>query len=374
MFYDSATRQQPSVSIVEKTMRLSLVSLSLKHFVSVAALVIVAAAGMEAMTPASAAEELKTVKVFFPPLNVGWTRGFELIEVARAQGYFKKYGLDAQLAAVPWAQFSVALDSGSVDFAPFADYAYLVNARDKGLKAKVIVSSSLPFNPEAAGGQALVVRADGPIRKAQDLKGKKIGTEYPSFSGAWYALDWLAKNGVAKDEVQIVPVPDPQLQQVLDQGGVDAIIAYAPLYISLERSGYRSLFSVADIAGRLIARGGTMASDKFVSEHPDLVRAYVSAIADAAEWANAHPGDVIKLGLDNGRLEQQYLPDLYTKNGSKDYSALRWSKYALNDDTDVAFWLKLVEDAGIVPPGKYKPSDFYTNEFNPHVKESATAK
>jgi hypothetical protein len=30
---------------------------------------------------------------------------------------------------------------------------------------------------------------------------------------------------VTKDDVTIVPVPQAQLQQVLDQGGVDAIIA-----------------------------------------------------------------------------------------------------------------------------------------------------
>jgi hypothetical protein len=56
----------------------------------------------------SAADELKTVKIFFPPLNFGWTAGYELIEVANAQGYFTKYGLDAQLAIVPWDQYTVA--------------------------------------------------------------------------------------------------------------------------------------------------------------------------------------------------------------------------------------------------------------------------
>jgi ABC-type nitrate/sulfonate/bicarbonate transport system substrate-binding protein len=40
---------------------------------------------------------------------------------------------------------------------------------------------------------------------------------------------------VTKDDVTIVPVPQAQLQQVLDQGGVDAIIAYAPTNIKLTR-------------------------------------------------------------------------------------------------------------------------------------------
>jgi hypothetical protein len=39
------------------------------------------AAGASAIAPGQA-EELKTVRIFFPPLNQGWTAGYELIEVA----------------------------------------------------------------------------------------------------------------------------------------------------------------------------------------------------------------------------------------------------------------------------------------------------
>jgi hypothetical protein len=39
--------------------------------------------------------------------------------------------------------------------------------------------------------------------------------------------------------------------------------------------------------------------------------------------------------------------------------------HGLNNAEDLAFWLKLVEDANIVPQGKHKPTDFFTNAFNP---------
>ena len=77
----------------------------------------------------------------------------------------------------------------------------------------------------------LVVLADGPIKTPQDLKGKRIGTQFPSFSGVWFALDWLSKRGVTKDDVSVVPVPEAQLEQVLRAGGVEAIIAYSPLIL-----------------------------------------------------------------------------------------------------------------------------------------------
>jgi len=355
-------------------MKLFLSGASLRGIARAVALAgLVLAGGLGAVAPSHAADALKTVKIFYPPLNSGWTAGYELIEVAFAQGYFKKYGLDAQLAVVPWDQYTVALDSGALDFAPFADYAYFINAFDKGLKAKEVVSSTLPFNPDTAG-DGLLVLANGPIKTPEDLKGKKIGTQWPSFSGVWFALDWLSKHGVTKDDVTIVPVPQAQIEQVLQQGGIDAAIAYAPLNIDFVRRGVaRQLFSVADVAGRFVTRGGTMASEKFIAEHPDLVRGYVSAIADAADWANAHPNEVIKLGVDKERLDPKYLPDLYTKDGKTDYSVLHWAPHALNNEKDLAFWLQLVEHAGIVPAGKYKPTDFFSNDFNPHAKDTAAA-
>jgi hypothetical protein len=84
----------------------SLPKISRRGFARAAAFAaIVLAAGAKAITP-GAVEELKTVKIFYPPLDFGWTSGYELIEVANAQGYFKKHGLDAQLAVVPWDQYT----------------------------------------------------------------------------------------------------------------------------------------------------------------------------------------------------------------------------------------------------------------------------
>jgi ABC-type nitrate/sulfonate/bicarbonate transport system substrate-binding protein len=317
--------------------------------------------------PKAGASDLKTLRIFFPPLDFGWAIGFELIEVADAKGLFAKNGVRAERAVVPWDQYTVALDTGALDLAPFADYAYFINVYDKGLKAKEIVSSTLPFNP-LSHGDGLVVLTDGPIRTPQDLKGKRIGTQYPSFSGVWFALDWLTKRGVTKDDVSIVPVPEAQLEQVLKAGGVEAIIAYSPLDIQLQRKGgFRQLFSVSDIAGRFITRGGTMATEKFIADHPDAIRGYVASIAEAADLANAHPKEPIKIGLERGRLDKQYLPDLYNRDGKDDYSHLRWAPHGLNNAEDLAFWLKLVEDANIVPQGKHKPTDFFTNAFNPYA-------
>lgn len=312
----------------------------------------------------AAAGTANRARVFVPPLNANWTSGYELIELADANGLFAKHGVEIEYAVLPWDQYTVALDSGALDFAPYADYAYFINVYDKGLKAKEIVSSTLGFNPGTAG-EGLIVLKDGPIQKPEDIRGKKIGTQWPTFSGVWFAADWLRRHGVSKDEYQIVPVPQAQAEQVLLQGGIDAAIVYQPIDIELARKGAtRQLFCVSDIAGRFVTRGGTMASEKFIAENPDTVRGYATAIAEAAEIANNDPAAAIRLGLERGKLDPKYLPALYNREDKEDYSQLRWAPKGLHVEEDLAFWLKLVEDAGIVPAGKHKPTDFYTNEFN----------
>jgi hypothetical protein len=49
---------------------------------------------------------------------------------------------------------------------------------------------------------------------------------------------------------------------------------------------------------------------------------------------------------------------LYTRDGKDDYSQLRWATHGLNVQADLAFWLKLVEDADIVPKGEAQTDRF----------------
>jgi ABC-type nitrate/sulfonate/bicarbonate transport system substrate-binding protein len=167
--------------------------------------------------------------------------------------------------------------------------------------------------------------------------------------------------------VTFVPIPQPQLEQVLLQGGVDAIIAYSPLYAQLTKKGYRPLFHWSDLAGRVVQRGGTMVSDDFIAAHPDLVRDYVAAIADAADWANTHQAEVVKLGIERGEIEADIAPYLYNRQGKPDYSAVHWASHGLVKADDVGFWLGVVERENIVPKNRYRPADFFTNDYNPYA-------
>lgn len=312
----------------------------------------------------AAAQDLLDVRVIDSP-QLPWANGWELIDVADAKGFFKDEGINLVRVPLPPDQYTSAIDAKLTDVAAYADYAYFINVRDKGLKVKEIVASSLLIDPKIAG-DGLFVPKKSPIKSPADLKGKIVGMTNLSWSSSWFTLDFLGQKGLSKQDVTYIAVPPPQQEQSLLADEINALYAFGPLDAQLKKKGgYRQLFKLSDLAGRTIIRGGTMAREDWIAEHPETVRRYVAAIAKAADWANENGAEVIKIGVERGRLDPQLAAWVYTNDGKGDFSVLKWSEHGLQNKEDIAFWLDLVERQGIVPKGKHKVEDLYTDEFNP---------
>ncbi|ALM82865.1 hypothetical protein ASB57_07790 [Bordetella sp. N] len=328
------------------------------------------AAGLAAIsTPVfsqtTSARPLKKFKVQDMPNR--WN-GYELLFLAQQEGLFKQHGIELELVQLPIDQYTIAVQSGVTDFALSADYIYFANIRGKNLPL-IEVASTNPIIDPAGAGDGLFVLKDSPIKQAADLKGKKIAVRSVAFSAAWFTIDYLRRAGIAKDEVQLLTIPDLQLEQVLQTGAVDAVFAYGPIDGQLRKKGsYRQLFQISDLAGRRIQRGGSITREAFIKESPDVVRAYVAATADAIAIANKNPKSVIDLGVKLGRIDPAVGPYLYTKTDSGDYSALQWPEQGLVKEEDVAFWLDIAQRQALVPQAALKASDLYTNAYNPYAK------
>jgi len=294
--------------------------------------------------------------------------GYELLFLAQKKGLFEEFGLQVELVPLPIDQYTMAVDSGVVDFALSADYIYFANIRAKGLKMKEVVCSNHLIDP-AGAGDGLFVLAGSPIKTAKDLRGKKIGMRSVGFSSAWFTQDFLGRNGVKKGEAQFLTIPDLQLEQVLQTGAVDAVFAYGPIDGQLRKRGlYRQVFQISDLAGRRIQRGGAIAREAFIAQNPDIVRGFVSALGKAGNHANRNPKEIVDLGVSLGRLDPAVAPLLYAKFDNGDFSALRFAEDGVIDPKDVQFWLDAAERHEVVPVGQLKVADLYTNEFNASVK------
>jgi ABC-type nitrate/sulfonate/bicarbonate transport system substrate-binding protein len=296
----------------------------------------------------------------------GWGSS-ESVIVADVKGFFRKEGLQLELVYLPIEKYTMALESGVTDFSPNADYIYFVNVRDKELNARQVVSSS-PYIDPRRPNDGLFVLEDSPIHGPADLRGKTIAVASVQFSSSWYTLEYISRAGLRRQDINLIAIPPFQHEQALLGRHVDAIYAYQPIDAMLRRKGgYRQLFSTADISGRRIQRAATMVKNELIERNPDIVRRYVAAIANAIEWANKNQDEVVRIGIDRGALDPKLAPYIYTLDGKGDYSVLKWPEHGVQNADDIEFWLQIAERREVVPKGRFKASDLFTDEFNPYA-------
>lgn len=296
--------------------------------------------------------------------GAGWNAS-EIVIMAEEKGFFRREGLALDIIIMPAEQLTIALDAGVTDFIPNAAYIYFLNIKDRGMRARQIVSTIPYLDPQLPNG-ALFVREDSKIRSAADLRGKTIGMTVLQFASAWYTLAYMQKAGVRRDEVDFIALPAPQHEQVLVRGDVDGVYTNGAVEASLrKKGGFRQLFTTADIPGRRICHGSTIVRDDFIASRPDVVRRYVTAIANAIEWANRNQDEIVHFGISTGRVNAGLAPFLYSPNGNRDYSFWRWPEQGLQNRDDVEFWMNTAEQIKIMKKGKFTAADIYTDQFNP---------
>jgi NitT/TauT family transport system substrate-binding protein len=171
------------------------------------------------------------IRVVTPPLT-----NYTPLLVARDKGWF-----EAENVSVTWstvAQTAVAIEAvfgGSVEFGAGGVLEPMI-ARGNGLDLMFAVPTvrvrSTP--PDNSG---LVVRADGDIRRAADLAGKKVSVGLINSINHVHMLEWLRKNGVDAKTIQFIEIPFPQMGDALLQNRLDAVWAVEPFLTILRKSG-----------------------------------------------------------------------------------------------------------------------------------------
>lgn len=296
----------------------------------------------------------------------GWSAS-EIVIIAEEFGFFRKEGLRLDLIILPAERLTIALEGGITDFIPNAYYIYFINIRDKGMKARQVVSTTPYLDPRLPSG-GLFVREDSPIRVAADLRGKTIGVTVLQFASAWFTLAYALKAGLKRDDLNLTAIPGPLHQQVLTSGDVDAVYTSGAVEATLTRKGgFRKLFATTDIVDRRISLGSTIVKQDFMRANPDIVRRYVAAIGNTIEWANRNQDEIFHYAIKTGKVNPALAPFLYTPKGEGDYSVLRWPDHGLQNRDDVKFWIELSEKIGIAKAGRFEPDDIFTDRFNSYA-------
>lgn len=289
----------------------------------------------------------------------------EPYEFAKELGYLKGINLTREGSYTGGPEDIIAVASGSTDVGHSA-WVAVINAKARGSEITAF-AAPMGNSPESwyEGTPFLskwIVLENSSIKSAKDLVGKKIAVNIQGAHVDYVTREYLARNGIATDQVQLVPIGISKHEQVLKQGQVDVV---APLGVVVDKieagKGVRVLFSDYDIIGDQ-THCVLFTSEKFLKENPDATKRLTEGIAKAADWAKEHPKEAKELAA-------KVLKD---KGGNPDL-AKYWKGFGVRDhallaDSDAQFWIDWLVKDGKIKEGQFKPSDIYSNQFNPYNK------
>jgi len=234
---------------------------------------------------ASAADELKK-------LRIGHQKSSTLVAVLKANGELEK-GLNQLGYTVAWSEFPSglplleALNVGAVDLS--GDVADTVPVFAQAAGAKLTYVATEAPSPAA---QALLVKADSPIKTIADLKGKKVAVT--KAAGVHYLLiKQLNSVGLKLSDIEPAFLTPADGRAAFEKGAVDAWIVWDPFVSAAQKQS--SVRIVADSKGFADYARFYLASSAFAAEHPDVLRFVFGKLQETGKWVKAHPDEAAKI-------------------------------------------------------------------------------
>jgi len=276
--------------------------------------------------------------------------------VAVEKGYFKEAGIEIE--------FDYKFETDGIALVGAGELPFAVVSGEQVLLAR---AQGLPVTYVAAWYQqypvSVVAKSEAGVLIPQDLKGRKIGL--PGLFGANYVgLRALLNAGkLTEDEVTLDSIGFNQVE-LMAAGEQDIVVGYtANEPIQLKARGIAvTEVRVADYAQ--LAANGLLASEKVITENPDLVRAFVGAFLEGLQYTIDNPNEAFT-------LSESHIPnfadlDMDVQKQVLDTSIEQWKTDRLGY-SDPQAWENMQNvllDMGLLTE-KMDLSKAFTNEFIP---------
>lgn len=243
---------------------------------------IAASASASALTCASIVRaQAAPIRVAGIPIDVGANCYY-----AGDGGIFKKHGLDIEIiTGGSGATIAAAVIGGSLDIGD-GNTTVLAQAHERGVPLVMMAPSGMYRSTEPTG--ALLVAKNSPAKTAHDLAGKTIGVNAVRALGEVSVRAWLDKNGVPSADAKYVEVPYSAMDPGLNAGRIDAAMAEEPAVSAMLAANSRVFARPYDAIATQFVEGGFFCTLDYAKAHPDVIKRFGDAIAEANMWANQH--------------------------------------------------------------------------------------
>ncbi|WP_301859601.1 ABC transporter substrate-binding protein [uncultured Megasphaera sp.] len=249
-------------------------------FAGVAAAALLAACGTEKAANTAGTGDAKTVRIAIQP-STEWLPLWYAKDTGELEKTLKEKGI-----TVKWTEF----ESG-----PPMNESFAAGQQDIGISGGVPVISLLAKGQKnvivAQGSSAdhvhaVVVGKDSGITDVQGLKGKKIGLTIGS-SAHQYVYSLLKKHNLSIKDVEIVNISAGDAETALLNKQVDAVAFWQPnVTFLVDKKVGTALPDEPDIP---YCGAPIFATEAYVKQNQDVVKAVLSAYAKAAKEIKADP-------------------------------------------------------------------------------------
>ncbi len=245
-------------------------------------------ADLSATGTTSASAPVTTLRVGFFP-NVTHAPAL----VALQEGFLETALADVKVKVAP-SMFNAGPDAVTALFGDAVDVSYLgpnptVSAWTQSQGDAVTVISGA-----ASAGASLVVKPE--LTSAESLRGKTLATPQLGNTQDVALRFWLKEQGLATDaqtgsgDVNITPMANSQAVTAFQSGAIDGAWVPEPFASQLVAAGGAVLVNEASLwPGGQFVTTDIVVRTAFLTEHPDVVEAFLLANTQAVEFIKAEP-------------------------------------------------------------------------------------
>jgi len=275
--------------------------------------------------------------------------------------------------AVQWFVYNAGPSAMEGIFARTLDLSYVgpspaINAhlKSRGEEIRIIAGA-------CSGGAALVVQPDGRIKGDADFKGRKIGTPQLGNTQDVAARAWLQSKGLrirmTGGDALVIPTSNPDQIGLFQKGDLDAVWTIEPWVsrIVLEAGGkvYLEESALWPATGGRYVTTHLVSSVRFLRDHPDLARLWISAQIEITDWIRKNADEAEKLLNEEIKVETG-------RSLSPAVLERAWGRLELTYDPISASLLKSAADAFAIgflkePPDLSRIYDL--NQLNQTLRE-----